>query len=79
MKTRSGCLVIAWLVLILPLTAQNTSTRVTAVQVPRLVRISGTLALAPESGSDAVGTAGATASEAAMHRSSSVIGVTFAL
>jgi hypothetical protein len=47
--------------------------------VPRLVRISGTLALAPESGSDAVGTAGATASEAAMHRSSSVIGVTFAL
>jgi hypothetical protein len=83
MKSRFGCIAIVWLSMFLPLAAQNTSSTVTAIQVPRLVRISGTLALSPEgsavSGSEAAGVAGAVANEASSHRSSSVIGVTFAL
>ncbi len=79
MKSRSCCLVIAWLSMLLPLTAQTTSSTVTTVQVPRLVRISGTLVLTPEAGSDAVSIAGAADSQASLHRSGSVIGVTFAL
>ncbi len=77
MKTRFGCIAIVGLSMLLPLAAQNTSSTVIAVQVPRLMRISGTLALTREGGADAVGTTGAT--EAGLHRSSNVTGVTFAL
>ncbi len=76
MKTRFGCIALLWLSMVAPLAAQNTGNTVTTVQVPRLVRISGTLNLIPEIGS---GVAGAAANEAAVHHASSVVGVTFAL
>lgn len=62
------------------LMAQNTNSTVTTVQVPRLMRISGTLNLGPETaGVSATGVTVAAASEADVHRTGGVVGVTFAL
>ena len=57
--------------------AQNTNSTVTTVQVPRLMRISGTLNLGTDAGG--VSAAGAATSQPDLHRTSGVVGVTFAL
>ena len=57
--------------------AQNTNSTVTTVQVPRLMRISGTLNLWTDAGG--VSAAGAATSQPDLHRTSGVVGVTFAL
>ena len=57
--------------------AQNTNSTVTTVQVPRLMRISGTLNLGTDAGG--VSAADAATSQHDLHRTSGVVGVTFAL
>lgn len=81
MKTRFSCITLAWLCSVLPLAAQTAAGKPTtaAVQVPRLVRFTGTLS---ESGSGTtVGNLGETAAVAGATRpaAASVVGVTFAL
>lgn len=79
MKTRFGCIAFAWISMVLPLVAQNTNNTVTTVQVPRMVRVSGTLSQTPDTSGNLAGAAGAASGEAAPHHTSSVVAVTFAL
>ncbi len=84
MKTRLSCIALAWLTSLFPLAAQTAANNPAkaSAQVPRLVRLSGTLS--EPATSTAVGNAeGASAtgvaSSATTRPASSVVGVTFAL
>lgn len=81
MNARITRIALAMVWLVLPVAAQTSGNTVTAVQVPRVIRITGTLSSTEAaSGADAASSATAmTNNETALPRSAGVVGVTFAL